>query len=95
MSDVLRARIRDCLTDYQVVTYLTLDLDELAAEILDAVLPAADADYDTEPIWRDLVANNPGRCMNCLCPVDDCGCCIGCGQVDADIFGSHGSWCAL
>lgn len=94
MSDVLRARIRECLTAYAVPGGPLLDLDELAAELLESVLPLDD-DVDAEPIWNQLMIDNPGRCMNCLCPVDDCGCCAGCGQPDADLIGSHGYGCAL
>lgn len=92
MSDILRARIRACLNHYQVPSGTLLDTDELAAELLDAALPVTNAEFETEPIWWALVYT-PGMCSNCLCT--DCGCCVGCGQVDADIFGSHGSWCAL
>ena len=92
MSAVLVARIRDCLNGYQVAAPPNLDLDELAAEILDAALPVTEAEYEPDPIWWRL-AYKSGVCPNCLCT--DCGCCIGCGQVDADIFGSHGYWCVL
>lgn len=39
MSDVLIARIRACLADYDVQPTAVLDLDELAAEILEVALP--------------------------------------------------------
>ena len=93
MSDVLRARIRECLTTYDVPSGSLFDLDELAAELLESVLPLDG--LDAEPIWEQLIIDNPGRCMNCLCLVDDCGCCVGCGAPDADLIGSHGYWCAL
>lgn len=91
MSDVLRARLRACLEDYGVTPPPNLDLDDLAAELLGAVLPAPDDQGDTPILWQ--LARRPGICMNCLCT--DCGCCVGCGQPDADLIGSHGYWCAL
>lgn len=39
------------------------------------------------PIY-DQVLDDLGACLNCRCA--DCGCCVGCGQVDADYFGVHG-----
>ncbi|MCG7596338.1 hypothetical protein [Mycobacterium sp. PSTR-4-N] len=92
MSDILRERIRVCLTAYSVEPPPNLDIDELAAELLDAVLPANDDDCLDEPIFRSTICGM-GVCTNCYC--DDCSCCIGCGQIDADIIGSHGYWCAL
>lgn len=59
---------------------------------LDSALPVTDAEFIDTPIWHAL-AYHSTVCPNCLCA--DCGCCLGCGQVDADIFGSHGYWCAL
>lgn len=92
MSDVLRARLRECLDEYQVPSGRLLDLDELAAELLDAVLPLAGEEWDG-PIWWRLVGEW-GICTNCWQRYEGCACCPGCGQPDADIFGSHGSWCA-
>ena len=68
--------------------------DELAAEILSAVLPLDDqAEWDN-PIWWQL-AYTSGICSNCLC--SDCGCCVGCGGINADTdpAGTHGYWCGL
>jgi len=39
VSEVLRARMRECLTAYQVGCGTLLDVDELAAELLESVLP--------------------------------------------------------
>ncbi|GEM_PF-3360125 len=95
VSDILRSRLRDCLDNYGVPPGRLLDLDELAAELLNFTLPVTDAEFADEPIWHQLVSDNLGRCMNCLCLREDCGCCPGCGEPDADMIGSHGYWCAL
>jgi hypothetical protein len=44
------------------------------------------------PLWEELMAE---RCYNCRLPLDDCACCVGCGETDADIVGSHGYQCVL
>lgn len=44
----------------------------------------------TNPIW-DSVIRDFDICTNCWC--SDCGCCIGCGGINADFFGSHGYGC--
>jgi hypothetical protein len=90
MSEVLAARLRAELD--VVLDNPNLTRDEMAYELLDAVLPVTEAEYEPEPIWWALT-NTPGVCGNCLCT--DCACCIGCGAINADIFGSHGYWCAL
>lgn len=95
MSDVLIARIRACLTDYEVTPPNNLDVDELAAELLEAVLPTyAAAEYEPTPVGWQLV-DNSGVCTNCLCA--DCWCCVGCGGInsDCDPPGTHGYWCGL
>lgn len=46
----------------------------------------------TNPIW-DSVVRDLDICTNCWC--SDCGCCVGCGQVDADLFGAHGYVCVM
>ncbi|QWY81282.1 hypothetical protein SEA_DURFEE_82 [Mycobacterium phage Durfee] len=43
--------------------------------------------WPSTPIY-DQVLDDLGACLNCRCA--DCGCCYGCGQPDADLFGSHG-----
>ena len=94
MSDVLIGRIRDCLTAYGVTPPANLDCDELAAEILSAVLPLDDqAEWDN-PIWWQLIIET-GVCTNCL--ANDCECCHGCGGInsDCDPPGTHGYWCGL
>lgn len=50
--------------------------------------------WPIEPI-RDQVLDDLGLCRNCLC--SDCGCCVGCGGVDADLdpAGSHGYACVM
>ncbi|QFG08473.1 hypothetical protein I5H09_gp018 [Mycobacterium phage Yunkel11] len=45
-----------------------------------------------EPIYNQVL-DDLGACRNCGCA--DCGCCVGCGQVDADLFGSHGYACVM
>lgn len=92
MSDVLIARIRACLADYDVQPTAVLDLDELASEILLYVLPSNDDDCDDEPIFRQLICDL-GVCTNCY--TEDCACCRGCGGINADIGGSHGYWCGF
>lgn len=95
MSDVLIARIRACLADYDVQPTAVLDLDELAAEICEAVLPTyVAAEHAPTPIWWQLL-DESGVCTNCL--TDDCGCCVGCGGINADCDppGTHGYWCGL
>lgn len=57
-------------------------------------VPAWALDDADEPIWRRTVYELD-VCTNCLLPEADCGCCVGCGQPDADLIGSHGYWCAL
>ena len=48
------------------------------------------------PIWDELME---GRCFNCWMPHgikhDYCGCCQGCGEIDADVNPKHptGGWC--
>lgn len=91
MSDVLRARLKARLDRYES---FHLDNTELAAELLDAVLPVGAAEFESEPIWWRLVGEW-GTCTNCWQRYHGCSCCPGCGQPDADIIGSHGSWCAL
>lgn len=46
----------------------------------------------TNPIW-DSVIRDLSICTNCWCT--DCGCCIGCGDINADCEGDHGYHCAL
>lgn len=41
----------------------------------------------------DQVLEDPGAWRNCRCT--DCGCCVGCGQTDADLFGAHGYACVV
>ncbi|QJD50484.1 hypothetical protein SEA_CHRIS_82 [Mycobacterium phage Chris] len=48
--------------------------------------------WPQSPIF-DQVVDDLGACLNCLCT--DCGCCVGCGQVDADLFGAHGYVCVM
>lgn len=83
----VQSRIRQCLTDYGIESGYLLTVDELAAEIELAVFPPNDDHVWHMPIWFGLLTEL-GICANCLCM--DCGCCIGCGQVDADLFGVHG-----
>lgn len=90
MSEVLVARIRAGLD--HVLDNPNLTRDEMAYELLDAVLPVTEAEYEPEPIWWQLVVESP-VCSNCFCT--DCGCCVGCGQVNADVVGRHGYWCGL
>lgn len=35
------------------------------------------------------------RCFNCYMLHEDCKCCSGCGQPDADIIGDHGYGCVM
>ena len=87
MSEVLRARMRECLTAYQVGCGTLLDVDELAAELLESVLPGNDNDCMDEPLFRALICEW-GVCTNCY--GGDCACCPDCGATDADLIGSHG-----
>ena len=64
MSEVLRARMRECLTAYQVGCGTLLDVDELAAELLESVLPGNDNDCMDEPLFRALICEW-GVCTNC------------------------------
>uniref|UniRef100_A0AAU8GRK9 Uncharacterized protein n=1 Tax=Mycobacterium phage Pharb TaxID=3136626 RepID=A0AAU8GRK9_9VIRU len=50
--------------------------------------------WHPEPIY-DQVLDDLGLCRNCKCA--DCGCCPGCGGVDADLDppGSHGYVCVM
>lgn len=92
MSEVLAARLRAELD--VVLANPNLTRDEMAYELLDAVLPLDDqAEWDN-PIWWHLLIES-GVCTNCL--TDDCGCCVGCGGINADTdpAGTHGYWCAL
>lgn len=43
-------------------------------------------------IYQEMMKD---RCLNCRLPHNDCRCCVGCGQIDADIFGSHGYHCVM
>lgn len=88
---VLESRALECLRSYGFA-HDTLTAEEMAAEIVEAVLPTTDAEYDDWPLWRELV-EQLGVCTNCMC--NDCGCCVGCGDTDADIIGSHGYGCTL
>ena len=58
MSEVLRARMRECLTAYQVGCGTLLDVDELAAELLESVLPGNDNDCMDEPLFRALICES-------------------------------------
>jgi hypothetical protein len=42
------------------------------------------------PIYDEL---HEGRCTNCHAL--ECHCCLGCGQPDADVIGTHGYACVL
>lgn len=47
----------------------------------------------TTPIW-DSVVRDLDICTNCWCT--DCGCCIGCGEINADIdYRPHGYACVM
>ncbi|WNM68377.1 hypothetical protein SEA_TIERRA_88 [Mycobacterium phage Tierra] len=50
--------------------------------------------WPSTPIYDQVLADL-GVCLNCRCT--DCGCCVGCGGVDADVdpAGTHGYHCAL
>lgn len=52
----------------------------------------ARCEYYRNPIW-DSVVRDLGVCINCLC--SDCGCCHGCGDINADLFGAHGYACTV
>ncbi len=41
-------------------------------------------------IWQELMKTH---CVNCHALYDDCRCCPGCGQIDADVIGTHGYGC--
>lgn len=82
----------ECLRGYGI-THEHLTTDEIASELMFAMFPTAD-DYGNDTIWYATIADLQ-LCTNCLTPITDCACCIGCGGVDADLVGSHGSWCAL
>ncbi|QNJ58303.1 hypothetical protein SEA_ELLIE_80 [Mycobacterium phage Ellie] len=51
-------------------------------------------DWYASPIFDQVLADL-GACLNCRCT--DCGCCVGCGGVDADLDppGSHGYVCVM
>ena len=90
-TSVLESRALECLRSYGF-THDTLTAEEMASEVVEAMLPVVDAEYDDWPLWRELV-EQLGVCTNCMCT--DCACCPGCGATDADVIGSHGGWCAL
>lgn len=51
-----------------------------------------EVNWPITPIY-DQVLRDLDACLNCRCA--DCGCCVGCGQVDADYFGAHGYVCVM
>ncbi|QRY51815.1 hypothetical protein [Mycolicibacterium septicum] len=72
-----------------------LSAEEIAAEIVEAVLPFDEEDWTVgEPIWYSITAELD-ICSNCLCT--DCGCCYGCGGVNADVVRpeEHGYHCGF
>ena len=87
---VLERRLLKCIRSYGI-THPNLSEDEMASELLSAVLPAPD-DEGEHPAWWRLV-NEFEICLNCH--YSECHCSYGCGEPDADIIGKHGSWCAL
>lgn len=91
MSSVLESRALECVRAYGITSDVLSD-EEIASEIVGFVLPVADAEFASDLICYETV-RALGVCVNCLCT--DCACCPGCGAVDADVFGSHGYWCAL
>lgn len=47
----------------------------------------------TNPIW-DAVVSDLSICINCWCT--DCGCCAGCGGINADLDpNGHGYVCVM
>lgn len=43
-------------------------------------------------IFQDMLKTH---CANCYARHEDCQCCPGCGQPDADIIGTHGYGCVM
>lgn len=84
---VLEARALSVVRAYGI-TNDVLSPDEIASEMVAAVLPFNDEDWSVgTPLWYQVRADLD-VCTNCLCT--DCACCVGCGQPDADIVGVHG-----
>lgn len=49
-------------------------------------------EYFHAPIWESVI-RDLDICSNCWCT--DCGCCVGCGGINADIEGWHGYGCVM
>jgi hypothetical protein len=88
--NILELRLLDCLRSYGF-THPNLTDEEMASELLLALFPL-DEDEPDPPIWWHLI-HEPGVCPNCMCT--DCGCCVGCGGINADLEGGHGYACVM
>ncbi len=88
-----RADREEALVTYQIKNGMRIDSTGCHAW-LDGVEVTC-AEYRESMRWRscDWIYQElmEGRCTNCRST--ECHCCVGCGQPDADIIGSHGYHC--
>lgn len=60
--------------------------------------PATKKEWERATWWPgnpicDQLLEEWGLCRNCYC--SDCGCCVGCGGVNADFESGHGYACVM